>query len=55
MIIINKNLIFNVFDDLFDYINGKKEENTKDLTFDEVKNLKELIIPCFYKIPSKQK
>ena len=46
--LLNKNLIFKIFDDLVDYINGGKDENSEDLTFDEVKNLKELIIPCFY-------
>ena len=33
-------------DELVKYINGDKED--EDLTFDEIKNLKELIIPCFY-------
>ena len=46
--LLNKELIFNELDKLIDYINGNKEENCEDLTFDEVKNLKELIIPCFY-------
>ena len=46
--LLNKNLIFNVTADLVDFINGNNEENVEDLTFDEVKNLKELIIPCFY-------
>ena len=45
--LLNKKLIFNIFDDLVDYKNGKKEES-EDLTFDEIKNIKELIIPCFY-------
>ena len=44
--LLNKDLIFNVLDELVKYINGDKED--EDLTFDEVKNLKELIIPCFY-------
>ena len=46
--LLNEQLIFNVFDDLVGYINGVTEENLEDLTFDEVKSYKELIIPCFY-------
>ena len=46
--LLNKNLIFNIFEDLVNYINGTKKDNSEDLTFDEVNNLKQLIIPCFY-------
>lgn len=46
--LLNKELIFNKPKELKAYINGEYEINLEDFIFDEVTNLKELIIPCNY-------
>ena len=47
--LLNEELIFNKKKELFDFINEKTiNKSDEELIFDEVKNLEELIIPCFY-------
>ena len=47
--LLNEKLIFTKKKELFDFINEKTiNKSDEELIFDEVKNLKELIIPCFY-------
>ena len=46
--LLNKELIFNKPKELIAYINGEYKINLEDVIFDEVTNLKELIIPCNY-------
>ena len=46
--LLSKELIFNSFWELKDYLNEEKEKKMDDLTFDEVEDLRELIIPSFY-------
>ena len=47
--LLNKEQIFNEFNDLKNFINGKKEEKeVEELTFEEIENNREIIIPSFY-------
>ena len=47
--LLNEELIFTKKKELFDFINEKTiNKSDEELIFNEVKNLKELIIPCFY-------
>ena len=48
--LLNKEYILTKSDDVIDILNGKNKTKIKveDFTFDEIEDIRELIIPCFY-------
>jgi len=45
---LNENFIFNQPIELLNFIKGIKTEERDDITFDQIQNINELIIPCYY-------